>query len=199
MSQHDRAPDRAVRSRWTRRRVGVLLAVALAATAVPAWLLLRGNTWTFTLTQAELEAKLAARFPLQKTYLLVLDVHYENPRVRLTEGSSEVVVGVDVRTDIAVGGKPVQGSADLVTKLRYDADQATFVLHDAKLLELRIAGVDAKTTDRVRAAANVLAAEQLSGIPVYRLKWTDAKQAAARFVLQSATVRDGRLVVVLGV
>jgi hypothetical protein len=183
VSQHDRAPDRAVRSRWTRRRVGVLLAVALAATAVPAWLLLRGNTWTFTLTQAELEAKLAARFPLQKTYLLVLDVHYENPRVRLTEGSSEVVVGVDVRTDIAVGGKPVQGSADLVTKL----------------LELRIAGVDAKTTDRVRAAANVLAAEQLSGIPVYRLKWTDAKQAAARFVLQSATVRDGRLVVVLGV
>lgn len=175
----------------------LVVAALLAAGGGAAWYTLRDGTVTITLTQAELEQQLGKRFPLRKTYLELLAVVYENPRVVLTDGSDVLGIGVDARVDVPLKGD-VKGGADIRTKLAYDPERSAFVLHDPKVERLELAGLDAKIADRVKDLANVLAVEQLPGIPVYTLKPTDGKRTAARLLLRSVTVRDGVLVLELG-
>jgi hypothetical protein len=182
----------AVKRRWW---IGLALVGAAAAVA---WLLLREQTWTLALTQAEIEAELGKRFPLQKTHLLVVGVTYSNPRVKLTDGSSEIGLGVDARLTVAGTEREFAGSADLVAKLAYDAANATFVLHDARVMKLRIDGLEAGTLERVRTAANALATESVAGIPVYKLRANDVKKTLTRLVLRSVAVRGGVLYIELG-
>ena len=181
-----------------KKRVLVVALVLLAVAATVAWLLLRGTTWTFSFTQQQIEEQLEKRFPMHKRYLLLIEVHYENPRVRLTEGSSDIGVGVDARVNV-VDDKELTGSADLVTKIAYDPDSGTFVLRDARLERLRVAGISEKKMDRVTGIANQLAAERVNGIPIYKLRPTDVKKAFARLVLKSVAVRNGVLHVEVGV
>lgn len=181
-----------------KRRTAVAIAVVLAGAAATAWLWLRGRTYTIALTQAELEAKLAERFPLHKTHLLLVGVTYSNPRVKLTDGSSEIGLGVDARLDATVNDKELTGSADLVARLGYDPAEGMFVLRDARVTRVAIRGMKDETAERVRSIANALAAEQVSGIPVYKVRPTDVKLALTRLVLQSVEVHDGVLYVRLG-
>jgi hypothetical protein len=179
-------------------RTIVFAALVLAAAAGVAWYALRDGSITITLTQADVERELAKRFPMRKTYLQLLEVVYENPRVVLTNGSDVLGIGVDARVAVPLKGD-VKGAADLRTKLAYDPERTAFVLHDPKVERVQIDGLDPKVLDRVREIANGLAVEQLPGIPVYTLKPTDYKRTAARLLLRSVTVRDGVLVLELGV
>lgn len=177
----------------------LIITLALAGVAVVVtWFLLRGETWTFSFTQQQITEELAKRFPMHKSYLILIGVHYENPRVRLTDGSSDIAFGVDARVDEVVNGKELKGSADLVTKIAYDASSGTFVLHDARLVALEVVGVGQEVLDRVKGVANQLAAESVSGIPIYKLRPTDVKTTLARLVLKSVSVRDGVLHVEVG-
>lgn len=170
----------------------VLLGVAGAVT----WYVLQGGTWTFRFTQQQLEEQVARRFPKNKTFFVVIGLHYENPRVRLTDGSSDIAVGLDVRVDAA--GQVLKGSADLLTRIAYDAETATFLFHEARLVDLKVEGLGKDVAEQVKKAANLLAGESLSGIPVYTLKATEVKGALARLVLKSVYVRDGVLHVEVG-
>ena len=174
---------------------GAVLAVGLVAT----WLLLRGRTWTYTFDQARIEAELARRFPMRKTYLALVDVDYTNPRVKLTDGSDDIALGVDVKVGVAGSSRELKGSADLLTKIGYDPATASFVLRDVRVVELDVPGIDDDIEKRVKGIANDLAADRVTGIPVYELKATDAKRALASLVLRSVAVRDGVLYVTIGV
>lgn len=180
------------------RRVAIVTLAVLVLASVATYLFLRGKTWTFSFTQQQIEEQLATRFPVRKPHLLVASVLYENPRVRLTEGSSEIGVGVDARVLGTVNDKKLSGSADLVTRIAYDPGNGTFVLHDAQLVQLDVAGVKRELVERVMDVANELAAEKVSGIPIYELRPTEVKAAFARLVLESVTVRDGVLYVEVG-
>lgn len=97
-----------------------------------------------------------------------------------------------------MNGRELRGLADLITKVAYEPENGSFVLHDARLLRLDISNVKPKLLDLAKDAANRLASEQVSGIPIYKLRRTDVKQAVARLVLESVTVRDGVLRVDIG-
>jgi hypothetical protein len=172
--------------------------VLLAAAGGAAWYFLRGGTVTITVSQQQIEERLAQRFPLKKTYLQALEIVYENPRVKLTEGSDRIGIGVDARVDLPLTGADPKGAADVLTGLAYDAQKSAFVLHDPKLDALRIDGLDAKIADKAKEIANLLAVEQLPGIPVYTLQPTDTKRIVARATLRRVTVRDGKVVLELG-
>jgi hypothetical protein len=183
------------------RRARWLLATAavLATAAGGAWLLLRGRTWTYTFDQARIEAELGKRFPMRKTYLALVDVDYTNPRVKLTDGSDDIAVGVDVKVDVPGSKREWKGSADLLTKIAYDADSASLVLRDVRVVQFAVPGIGDDVAARVKDVANQLATDRISGIPVYQLKMTNGKQAVARMVLRSVAVRDGVLHVTIGV
>jgi hypothetical protein len=181
------------------KRLALVAAIGVLVVVAVAWFVLRGSTWTITLTQTQLEEALGKRFPMRKSVLMLLDLRYENPRVKLTEGSDEIGFGVDIGTNLSANGVELRGSADLVTKLAYDAERAAFVLHEPRLVDLRVTGLSDERAARVRDAANLLAREQVAGIPVYTLRRTDAKQALARLTLKSTTVRSGVLVIEVGI
>lgn len=174
-------------------------AITAAALAAGAWFVLRGRTLTFEFDQPRIEAELGKRFPMRKTYLALFDVDYTNPRVKLTDGSDDIAVGVDVRVAVAGTSREWRGSADLLTKIAYDAASAAFVLRDVRVTTLAVPGVSEDIAGRVRTIANELALDRVTGIPVYQLKPTDVKRAFAALVLRSVEVRKGILYVTIGV
>jgi hypothetical protein len=173
----------------------VIALVLLGVAGTLTWYLLQGVTWTLKFTQQQLEEQVAKRFPKHKTFL-VIGLHYENPRVRLTDGSKDIGVGVDVRVDAA--GQGLKGSADLLTKIAYDKETATLLFNEARLVDLKVEGLGKEVAEQVKSAASLLAGESLSGIPVYTLKSTDVKAALVRLVIKSVFVRDGLLHVEVG-
>jgi Protein of unknown function (DUF1439) len=181
------------RQRWI--LITALLAIVVAATLI----VLRGRTWTFSFDRVRIEAELAKRFPLRKTYLALLEVDYTNPRVTLTDGSEDIAVGVDVRVGVTGSSRELKGSADLLTKIAYDADSTSFLLREVRIVRFAVPGIGDDMAARVRDIANDLATDRIGGIPVYRLKSTDVKHAMARLVLRSVVVRDAVLHVTIGV
>lgn len=177
----------------------LVTATVLAAGVGGTWYLLHGSTWTYTFDQARIEAELGKRFPMQKTYLALLDVDYTNPRVKLTDGSDDIAVGLDVKVSVTGSSRELKGSADLLTKIAYDADSAALVLREVRVIRFAVPGISDDQAARVKDVANQLATDRITGIPVYQLKRTNGKQALARLVLQSVTVRDGVLHVTIGV
>jgi hypothetical protein len=182
-----------------RRRWLVGSAAVLVVGAGVTWYTLYGRTWTWSFDQARIEAELGKRFPLRKTYLALVEVDYTDPRVKLTDGSEEIAVGVDVRVGVAGGSRELKGSADLLTKIADDADAGALVLREARIVRFAVPGIGDDLAVRVRDIANELAADRISGIPVYTLKTTDVKHAVARLVLRAVVVRDGVLHVTIGV
>jgi len=182
------------RARWL-----LVTTAVLAAGVGGAWLMLRGRTWTYSFDQARIEAELGKRFPMRKTYLALVDIDYTNPRVKLTDGTDEIAVGVDVKVGVTGSSRELTGAADLLTKIAYDADSAALVLRDVRVVRFAVPGIGDDMAARVKDLANQLATDRINGIPVYQLKRTNAKQAVARLVLRSVAVRDGVLHVTIGV
>lgn len=179
-------------------RLVTAILVVIVLAAATTWYFLREQTWTFSFAQAELEEQLAERFPLQKTYFGLITVHYDNPRVALREGSNRITIGLDARVNAKVNDIDVGGGADVVTRIAYDSETGSFLLHQPRLLNLDVPGVKPFLLDRARDAANELVAERIEGIPVYKLRPKDVKTSLARLILKEVEVRDGKLYLVLG-
>jgi len=183
----------------TFKKIALLAAVVVTGVAGITYYFIKGEVWTFAFTQAQIEEQLAKTFPARKTHLLLFTVHYENPRVQLTDGSSHVQIGLDARLNISVDNTQLGGSADVTTKVAYDAETGTFVLHDAHLDKLSINGASERFNKLAKDASNEFADEQVSGIAIYKLRPTDVKHALARLVLKSVSVRSGVLYIEVGV
>lgn len=176
----------------------VILALAVAVTGATAWTLLKGETWTFRFTQQQIDEQLASRFPIEKDYLWLVGLCLDNARAQLAEGASDIAIGFDARAKLLANGKEWIGSIDLLTEIAYDATRGAFVLHDPRVTAIDIDGVVEGVVERVKEAANQLAASRVSGITVYKLRPADVEQSLALLVLKAVYVEQGVLHVDIG-
>ncbi len=152
------------------------------------------------LTEPQIQEKLDARFPIQKSKLLVLVLTLSNPQVGLEEGADRISFGVDATLNLTIGGqqKPLGGTGTITTGLRYHPDDYSFYLNDPIIEELEIQGIPIQYVDKVNEVAMKLAEERINECPIYKLKGDDLKQATARLILKDMVVEDGKLVITLG-
>ena len=69
----------------------LILAIAMTLVAgVSALYYLRGREHVYRFTETQLELKLAQYFPIEKTYLLIVQATLYNPRLSLPDGSSRI-------------------------------------------------------------------------------------------------------------
>ena len=76
------------------QRIGVIVGVALLALVATATYVLKGQTYVIELTEQQIQEKLDARFPMEKSHLRILVLTLSQPGVRLVEGSDRVTFGM---------------------------------------------------------------------------------------------------------
>lgn len=184
---------------------GILALLLLATLGGGVWWWCWGERYELTLSQEQLLEKLSAKFPFEKSYLFLVTLRFENPRLELEENSDRIRFGCDLTLNLPIdtggGGHsgPLQGSTTVSGKLRYAAEDGTFYLDDPLVEQLVVTGIPEKWMKKVRSSAEKAVSEFLKRAPLYRLKEHDIKQSAARLVLQAVTVKEKHLVVTLGV
>lgn len=190
------SPKPASKRKYIAAGLAGLVVVLLAVGVV----VLRGKRFTIDLTQSEIQASLDAVFPIEKRHLLILVLVLHDPQVILRDGEDRVSFGITATVNIQFGDepKPLGGDGTITTGLRYEPDSYSFYLDDSVLEKLEVQGIPVKYVDVVNKLARELAEERLRRIRVYTLKKDNLKQSAARLMLQGLTVRDGKLIVTLG-
>lgn len=183
------------------QKLVLTFAVVLLVSLLGAYLYFGGRDYEFRFSEDELRAKLSKRLPIERTYLFIFQVVLDRPRVTLVEGSDRVQAGLDVGLNIHINDEPLPlgGSVDASGGVRYDPAEGAFYLTDPVVESVAIQGVPGTYTGSVNSILTKAIAEYYKNRPIYTLKDTDVKQAAAKLVLKSVVVKDRQLVVTLGV
>ena len=177
--------------------VGVVLLVAIAS----AYFYFAEKEYVFRFSESDIQNTLEKSLPLTKTYLFIIQVTLENPRVQLENGSSRVNAGLDVVFNITVDQslEPLGGSVDVSGGVRYVSETGQFFLTDPLVEHLEIQGIPDLYTEKINSALSKALSEYYLKNPIYTLSALDAKQAAVRLVLKNVIVENQELMITLGV
>jgi len=174
------------------------LAVVLAAIGLGAYLMTR--TYEIRMTESDIQGSLEKALPFEKTYFIVATVKFDEPRVKLQQGSDRIGFGIRVGLGLKLKEKiaSFEGTVDASSGIEYRAEESAFYLIDPLLEDLKIDGVPKKYLPVVKKAVQKGVSTYLQSRPAYTLKATDVKKAAAKLLLQDLRIEDGEMVIVLG-
>jgi hypothetical protein len=150
---------------------------------------------TISLTQAELQARVAPKFPVTIAKPLVT-VTLENPKVLLPEGRDRIGLAVDIRVKLPLG-KSVSGKAAALGVPRYDGASRAFYFADPTIETFEVEGMNPEHEQLVRSLVQAAAATTLERVPIYHLDH-NYKQIAAAAILKETAVRNSALHLSLG-
>lgn len=182
------------------RIVGFLLALGVVG-AVLTYVFFKGERYTFSFTETQIRDKLDEKFPIEKSYLALFSVRYENPRVDLVDGSREIHVGADAMVDVVINDVELSGSTDIVTEVGYDSQEGQFYLYDPQMTTLQVSPLSEKFKKyekKVMDIGNEMVREYFDRVPIYKLRRNDVRTAAARLLLKEVKVEGEVLYVTLG-
>ncbi len=160
-----------------------------------------GKEYVFSFSESQIHEKLATKLPLSKKYLIIFEVTLDNPRVTLTNGSDRVAAGLDVILNIWINKnpKPLGGTLDASGGIKYVKNDGEFYLTGPVIEHLSIQGIPEKYLEKANQVLTKAIAEYYESHPIYKLKPTDVKKAAARLVLKNVIIEEQQLVVTLGI
>jgi hypothetical protein len=156
--------------------------------------------YELVITEAQLRERLAERLPLTRSWLRVVQVTLDRPRVALVEGSDRIDGGVDIRVDVGLGAtaRRFDGALDLSTGVRYDPASGQFHLTDPVIERLVLQGLPERHVATVRDALASALAEYCARRPIHTLRSDDLRQQAVRWLLREVAVRERQLVLTIG-
>jgi len=183
------------------KKVAIVAVAILIALLAGTYYYFSGKEYVVRLSESDIQGKLEEKLPLTKTYLFIIQVTLNNPRVNLKNGSSKVGAGLDVVFNITLNKnpKPFGGTVDVSGGVRYLSEKGQFFLTNPVIESLTVQGIDPKYTNKANKALTKALAEYYKNHPIYTLRVTDVKQAAARMVLKDVIVKNQELVITLGI
>lgn len=167
--------------------VALLVAVGLACCGY-ATLLARGH---LDIDQAELQARIAPRFPIQDCRLVVACLDLSNPQVQLREGDDHVGFHADVK--VTLGTRERTGRIGLSGRPRYVPAQGQLFLDDLRITTLELDGLPPEYAELVKSRGAAAARQALQSRPVYTVDGSTAQGAFAERAVRDVKVVDGRL------
>ncbi|GEM_PF-4882181 len=176
----------AVSRRW------LWLALAGAAVGMLAWWLLGGLALVIHVPRSRIQEALDTRFPVEKTYLLVVTFRFLHPRLQLDDGTDRLRFSIDVEARFSPLGVSHAGSAQVSGVVRYDRDHGDFYLANAHLEQFSIAGVAPDRLARVQEGADLALGAYLERMPIHHLDQADVRERLAHLLLTQVRVHgDG--------
>jgi hypothetical protein len=181
------------------KKQGIAFATTVLLGIVLTLFLLQGKEFVLQIPEDELQAKMDESLPLTKTYLFIVDVTLSNPRVDLTEGSDRINAGLDVTLNIKFEGQDQElgGAVDISGGVRYEPTTGEFFVIETVVENLAIEGLPEEFTNQANAAVGSVLQAYYESYPIYTLRRTDVKKAAARLLLKSIVVENEEFVVTL--
>jgi Protein of unknown function (DUF1439) len=176
----------------------LLIALGVFAIGIAGWFVFQhfNPQVSIDFTQAELQAKLAQRFPIEKCAPLNLACFVvREPSLALNSGSDRIDVAT--RFALRVGGREHPGHASFSTKIRYDAQAGAFFLSEVKILEFSTEGRLGELEAIVNTQGEAIIGMLLRTTPVFTLKNDSREQRIAQSIVRDVKVVDGKLRVVL--
>jgi hypothetical protein len=176
----------------------LLIALGVLAICIAGWFVFRhfNPEVAIDFSQAELQAKLAQRFPVEKCAPLNLACFMvREPSLTLKNGSDRIDVAT--RFALRVGGREYPGSASFTTKIRYDAQAGAFFLDDVTIVDFSTEGRLGELEAIVKTRGDVIIGTLLRTTPVFTLKNDSREQRIAHSIVRDVKVVDGKLRVVL--
>lgn len=179
------------RPMWKRRIVIGLL--ALTALGGCGWFLVQRYApgLAIELTEQELQARLAARFPIQNCGLIIVCLEVTSPQLKLIEGSDRVALAANLSA--TVGQRRYPGTLAFSGKVRYVAQDGDFFLDDIEIDRFDLTGVPAHYTEILRSRGPALLRGVLSTRPIYTLKGDSTKERLVLLAVRDVRVVNGKL------
>jgi len=158
-------------------------------------------TYDIQVTEQQIAKQLEKRFPITKTYLLVFDLTLRNPKVVLKENSDNVTIQLEALVNITGQDQAKLLGGDVTVTSRVDFDKKTGELYltESVVDSLHLGGIPDQQYTKTKQVLGLALKEYLDNFPVYTLKARDVKTAFAKLFVKNVTVKQGVLVVTLGV
>lgn len=167
--------------------LALLAAVALASCGVVS----RISDGHLDIEQAELQARIAPRFPTHHCKLLIACLDLSNPVVVLAEGEDRIGLTVDAKVSLA--GHERSGRVGFSGRPRYVPADGQLFLDDLQITTLELAGLREDDAEIVRKRAPGLLNAQLQSHPIYTIDAGTTKGALAKLTVRDVKVVNGKL------
>ncbi len=151
----------------------------------------------YAVTAAQLTAELAARFPQRRCMLALACATLADPAVRLVNGDPRIFVSVRASPEIgeqALG----DGIIEVAGKPRYEPASGAFFVDEPSVLRADFPGVPKSAVEQAALLSREFLADYLERTPVWVLDERDGQQAMAKLLLREVSVKEGRLLLVIG-
>ena len=178
-------------ARLMNRRVAALAVALLGAAALATCGVVSRLSGHLDIEQAELQARIAPRFPTHHCKLLVACVDLSNPVVVLKEGDDRIGLTADV--SVVLGLKEHTGRVGLSGRPRYVPQDGELFLDDLQIDTLELAGLPAAYAELVKLRGPAAAKGALQSHPIYTINTSTAKGALTKQAVKDVKVVNGRL------
>ena len=151
-----------------RRTVWHWVASALLLTACSGI----GMPSSLSLSEAELQAQLARRFPLQRSLLDAVDLRLSEPKLRLDAQANRLTTELTLVASERRSGRRVQGRLGLNYALRYEASDGSIRLVQPRVESFEFdgaPGVSARRADATQGVIIAMAEQLLDDLVLYRV------------------------------
>lgn len=177
----------------------IALAILIVIALTGSYIYFKGNRYEVVITQEQIDDTLAKKFPINKTHYLILNFTYTEPEVTLLPDNDRIQVGLNATLNIKVNDQPeLSGRITIACGLRYHQDTQSFFLTGTKIEKIDIQGIPPKYQQQATLIASQYLKERLEEFPVYTLKATDTKKAAAKLLLKDVKIKAQEVHVTLG-
>jgi hypothetical protein len=176
----------------------LLIAVGVLAFCVMGWFVFRhfNPEVSIDFTQAELQAKLAQKFPVEKCAPLnIVCFVVREPKLTLKNHSDRI----DVATSFVLraAAREYPGRANFSTKIRYDPQRGAFFLYDVRIVDFSTEGRLGELEAIVKTQGDLIIGTLLRTTPVLTLKNDSREQQIAKAVVRDVKIVNGKMRVVL--
>jgi hypothetical protein len=158
------------------RRACLVLAWASALAAGCASL----DPRRFTISEAELQARLERLFPRQQRVMELLDVRLASPRLRLLPERNRIATALDLSAVERLSGQTLSGALAIEHGLRFEPRDATLRLAQVRVDAFRLELGAAPLSGQAARIGSLLAERALDDFVVYRIddeRWRLLTQA----------------------
>jgi len=169
--------------------------VVVAVCAFGWWAILRtGPEVYIDIDQAQIQQRLAARFPQHNCALMMACIDITDPVVTLTEGSDRV--GFAANVVVSLGRRQSPGRVAFSGVLRYVQYEGDFFLDDVQVDDLQLSNFPPELAAVVKQRGPAAMRRALEGHPVYSLKGQGARAALAKLAVKEILITNGRVRIV---
>lgn len=179
---------------WNRMRAALLVAVLVLPGVLTACTGV-GRTADglvyVDMTEDELQAALAANFPLRECTLGVACARFSEPRLQLSEGANRVHFSSLLHVEL--GGFRIPGRIALSGTPRYDPASASVFLSDLRIEHVSMAGLPADIEHVLRERGGPLLQPTFDRRAVYRVTGDGLRESLMRRNLRGVSVVNGKL------